>query len=362
MPPSSFDARLAGPSTPAVIVGGKKSKKKLFVIVALIVALLIGAAAAGFVFWYQNPDKMLSDGIVQTLQAKTTSYRGTFGADSSTMHLKVDLDGVYDTGAQNINANVVLSYGSVDYKVKGSVLIDKNTDVYLKIANLESIVAPLRAMVPEKSYDTFDKTVKKLDGKWIKINATELATYNPGFAKAQSCTSNAVQQTENNTPLLKEIEDNYKKNPFIKAGEKLGDKNGSTGFVLAVDQTKAKLFAVALKETQAYKTLHDCDSSFAIDENTFFKDMATDNTVRTEVWVNTWTHQVTTFAVNSESKDGGFTTALSLNPTFNTPVTIQAPSDAITLKDLQSELETLQQQTMMPTGSKASDTIQTPKV
>jgi hypothetical protein len=345
MTPSSFDAQSPTPQmpTPMAIGSAKKSKKKLFIIIAIILVVIIGGVAAVFAFWYQNPDKMVADGIVQTLQAKTTSYKGMISVDSSTFKVKVDLDGAYDAGAQNVNADITLSQGSVDYKLKGSVLIDANTDIYVKVANLEAVVAPLRTLFPEESQSAFDSTVEKLDDKWVKIDAAELATYNLGVSKIQGCTSNVVQQTENNMPLIKEIEDTYKKYPFITASEKLGDKDGSTGFVLATDREKAKSFAVALKETQSYKTLHDCDKSFTIDENKFFAGTDSDVTTRTELWVNTWTHQITTLSMTGKSDKNASTTTVMLNPTFNTAVSIKAPSDAITLRDLQTELETLQQ-------------------
>lgn len=341
--PSSFDAQPSVSPASVAMGSAKKSKKKLFIIIAAIIAVLLGGAAAAFVFWYQNPDKMIADGIAQTLQAKTTSYKGVINVDSSLIHAKVDLNGAYDMGAQNVDADVTLSFGNVDYKLKGSVLIDANTDIYLKVANLEAVVAPLRVMLPEESQASFDGIVKKIDDKWVKIDATELATYSAGISKVQSCISNAVQQTENNTSLLKEIEDNYKKYPFVTASEKLGEAGGSTGFVLTTDREKAKAFAVALKETQTYKTLHDCDNSFTIDENTFFANASNGSAMRTELWVNTWTHQITTLTTTGKTNNASVTTTLTLNPTFNTPVSIKAPSEAITLKELQAELEALQQ-------------------
>ena len=341
--PSSFDAQPSVSPAPVVMGSAKKSKKKLFIIIAAIIVVLIGGAAAVFAFWYQNPDKMIADGIAQTLQAKTTSYKGVINVDSSMIHVKADLDGAYDMGAQNVDADVTLSFGNVDYKLKGSVLIDANTDIYLKIANLEEVGAALRVMLPEESQASFDGIVKKLDDKWVKIDATELATYSAGVSKVQSCISNVVQQTENNASLLREIEDNYKKYPFVTASEKLGDAGGSTGFVLATDREKAKAFAVALKETQTYKTLHDCDNNFTIDENTFLANAGNGPTMRTELWVNTWTHEITTLSTTGKANDASVTTTLTLNPMFNTPVSIEAPSEAITLKELQAELGVIQQ-------------------
>lgn len=362
--PSSYDVQPAvSPIAPPAAVGSaKKSKKKLFGIITAIIVLLVGGAAAVFAFWYQNPDKMVADAIIQTLQARTTSYKGVINVDATIMHVKVDLDGAYQTGAQNVNADITLSYGNVDYKLKGSVLIDANTDMYLKVANLEAVVAPLRTMLPQESQASFDSTVKKIGDKWIKVDAAELATYSPGVSKVQSCVSNAVQQTENNTPLVKEIEDNYKKHPFVIVSEKLGESGGATGFVLATNPERAKAFAIALKETQVYKTLHDCDKNFTIDENKFFAGSSDDVTMRTELWVNTWTHQITKLATSGKSKNTNITTSLTLDPTFNEPVSIQAPSEVITLKELQAELEVLQQTMVQQQQARAAQPWQAPRV
>src|SRR5688572_24716296 len=137
--PSSFDTQpSASPMSPAMAVVGsaKKSKKKLFIVITAIFVSLLGAAAAVFAFWYQNPDKMVADGIMQTLQAKTTSYKGVINIDMTMVHVKADLDGAYQAGTQNVNADITVSYGGAEYKLKGTALIDANTDMYLKVANL----------------------------------------------------------------------------------------------------------------------------------------------------------------------------------------------------------------------------------
>lgn len=341
VPPSQFD----GPIVPPVMVASSKKpgkRKKIMIIVLIILLVLVGGGAVAYKLWYQNPEKVISDGIVHALQAKTTTYTGSLDVATGVAKVKVALNGNYKTGAQDVNADVTISMGNIDYKVKASVLVDDKSDLFIKVANLDAITAPMRVSIPESAQGSFDELVAKLNDRWIKISAEELATFNQGAAKSQACINNVVQQTENHTSLQQEIEELYKKNKFVIVSEQLGEKDGSTGYVLSVDQAKAKVFVADLKNTEAYKTLHDCDESFTISD-TLFEKPSEGPTVRTEVWVSTFTHQITKVSFSTTSSESDVTSKVEVNPTFNGDVTIKTPEQSMTLKQLQADFEAIQQ-------------------
>lgn len=344
VPPSQFDEPVA-PPTMAVPAKKPGKRKKITIIVLIILLFLVAGGAAAYKFWYQNPEKVISDGIVHALQAKTTTYTGSLDVATGAAKIKVALNGNYKTGAQDMNADVTISIGNIDYKVKASVLIDDKSDLFIKVANLDAITAPMRVSIPESAQGSFDDLVAKLNDRWIKISAEELATFNQDASKSQACINNVVQQTENHTSLQQEIEELYKKNKFVIVSEQLGDKDGSTGYVLSVDQAKAKVFVADLKNTEVYKTLHDCDDSFTISD-TLFEKTSEEPTVRTEVWVSAFMHRITKVSFSTTSSDSDVTSKVEVNPTFNGDVTIETPEQSTTLKQLQADFETVQQKAL----------------
>jgi hypothetical protein len=344
VPPSAFDV---GFSTPPPVVATKpKKKKKIFVILLAILLALVAGIAAAYQFWYQNPEKVVSDSIVHALQVKTTTYTGTVDLESDTAKVKVAIKGAYVTGAQNLDADITLSIGSISYTLAGIVLIDSNSDLYIKVANLGAIVAPLRATFPESAQASFDSLVSKIDNKWVKVSAEELATYNTNLAHSQACINNVVQQAENHASFLQEVEDIYKNNKFVTISEQLGEKDGSFGYVLTTDKDTMKSFAIALKNTEAYKTVHDCDANFTIDEDNLFGQAQEGATTRVELWVSKFRHQITQFSSVATQSQSSSTTSLVLKPVFDTDITVTAPEGATTLKQLQVEIEALQKAAM----------------
>lgn len=336
----------------------KKSRRKLWIIIVSIIIVLLGAAAAAYQFWYQHPEKVITDGIVHALKAKTTTYTGsvTYASDLGTMKLSVD--GVYDAGAQNLNANLAMTHQGQEFSVKGSVLVDKNSDLYVRLSNLDTVFESYLSDLPAETRANIDKIIAKVNGQWVKIEATELAAYNQTWSRSQTCWSNAVQQTENHAGFLEEIASIYQKNKFMAVTEQLAQQEGSFGYVLATDPAKTVAFVRELKNTQAYKTLHECDASFEINESDF--GTASDGAAyRNEVWVGMFNHQIT--KVTSTMTEGSDKGTLEVRPVFNQPVSVTAPEKSTTLKQLQADIEAvikdIQQAQMRQQGAGSGQSI-----
>ena len=86
-------------------------------------------------------------------------------------------------------------------------------------------------------------TVKKLDGQWLKLNASDIDQTTS--TDVMSCVSDALKKASDDS-AVQEIIDTYKANAFVNPGESLGTKNGSVGYVLDFDQNKAAAFRDAL--------------------------------------------------------------------------------------------------------------------
>lgn len=338
IPPSAFDS-LAAPSEfqPIQLQPVKpKSRRKLWIIIASILVVLLGGTGAAYQFWYQNPEKVVSDGVLHALQAKTTAYTGSVDVASEAGSLKFTVDGVYDTGAQNLSVDGTITFQDQEIRLKGSALVDRNSDLYVRFTDMDAVFDSFLPDLPQTAQTAIDRIIAKINGQWLKVEPTQVAAYNPGVSRSQTCWSNAIQQTENHASFLDEIAASYKKNKYVTISEQLGQKEGSFGYVLSVDRVKLNAFVGDIKNTQAYKTLHECDPSLRLDDQTLATAMD-GTTGRTEVWVSMFSHEITN--VTSKLSRQGTDTSLELRPIFNQPVSVAAPEKSVSLKDLQADIE-----------------------
>ena len=338
VPPSAFDT-LSAPSEfqPIQLQPSKpKSRRKLWIILVSVFVVLLGSTAAAYQFWYQNPEKVISDGVLHALQAKTTTYDGAVAFTSGETELKLNVNGVYDTGAQNLAADGTITVHGQELNVKGNALIDRNSDLYVRFTDLDAVFESLLPDMPEEAQAGIDQIIAKVNGQWVKVEPTEVAAYNPMASRSQTCWANTVQQTENHASFMEEIAASYKKNKFVTVSEQLGQKEGSFGYALSVDQAKMNGFIGDIQNTQAYKTLHECDPSIRLDERTF-AELGNGMTGRTEVWVSMFSHEIT--KVSGQASQYGGQASVELRPVFNRPVSVATPENAVTLKDLQSDIE-----------------------
>lgn len=326
----------APPSTPPI--PAPKKKKKLL-IGLIITALFLLVVSLLYALWFQNPNKVVSDGVMQAISAKTLAYTGTIAVVGDTK-MNVTLDGQGSTKGNDTNAKVVIDAQGKKYTLEGSGIVNDTGDFYFKIKNIDELINNYRTAVPAESQPLFDKIIEKINNKWIKISSEDLKKYNEDVAKAQKCMTVAVNKIQDDAATKSELMTIYKNHPFITIDKSLGGKDGSFGYVLTSDKEKAKTFATALKNTAVYKTLQKCDSSFTIKEDDLLKqDDKKGNKTDVEVWVHQWTHQITKVVLKDDSTANK--TNIAIEPTFNHPVTITSPKDATTLEQLQKDIAEL---------------------
>lgn len=331
----------------AFIGGGlatPKPKKKgliLGIIIAAALVILGGGAALAYNFWYQNPEKVLTDAVGNALRAKSVAYAGTLTAtnskDKST--ITVEISSASDnTGKGTADATVTLKVDDKSYTFKGAALTDSKGDLFVQAKDIrplyDSYVEELGVALPA-SLDTF---VDKINNKWIRISSSDLKelgyTTNDDVSK---CLSDVSKKLMGDEPTAKELKDLYQKNKFVVVDKKLGSRGDSLGYTLKGDEAAAKSFVKGLKDTAIYKEFQKCDDSFEINEDDLFQEADdTDTTATFEVWVSRWGHEFTEFKVDGKSQD--MTIAASLKPRFNQPVSAETPSEFLTIKELQDEL------------------------
>lgn len=341
-------------AAPQMITSSRRMKKPLILAIAAgAVVLLLGSTAAAYQFWYQNPDKVVTDAITKALNAKTMTYTGSIDTMGETT-VKVALNGSFNDSATANAAKITISSGAVSINVEGEAQTHKNGDLYVKIKNAKDLTKSLLSSSGmASSNQALDTFVAKIDNKWIKLTAKDLDGQTD--TTTTSCISDTLNKLQNDTATRREVTDLYAKQRFIVVKQSLGEKNGSLGYQLDVDNTKAKAFVTDLKKTKLYAAVQKCDKKFTLDEKDITKDDK-DTTGTLELWADKWTHELTKVNAMVSDKDGKATVVVE--PTFNKPVTITAPTDVMTIDQLKQEFTNLMMSLLgMPTDLSAMSSM-----
>lgn len=303
-------------------------------LLSLIVVLIVGALT--YAYWYQNPNRVVADGIMQALNSRSLTYTGVFASNSGNK-ITADFNGVADAQGGSVDMKLHLSALNKKYTIDGSGLLSDKGDLYFKVKNIDELVQNYRKSVPVSSQGLFDQIVAKINDKWIKISSDDLKSYSPEVATAQRCLTDAFKRMQTDETLRSEAVMAYKQHPFIMIEKTLGSKNGSLGYLLTIDSAKAKSFATAFRATALYKTLHACDKNLELKVGDLKADNQKNQNTNVELWVNNWTHQITKVVVADKKN----TTSLTVMPSFNKPVSVNAPRESTTLDQLQKDVQDL---------------------
>lgn len=354
--PTPMSSSLPPEITPEVAAHGSHSRptgitkvlrlpkrRRTFIITGVALLVAIGVILA-YNLWYQNPQKVITDGLAQAIAAKSVSYTAVFDAVGSNT-AKISVDGNALGGQQSGNATLSLSSAGKSYAIKGNVVLDKTNTVYFKLTNVNDLVKPYKAALPEKGRVLLDQLATKLGSNWIKLSATDLQNYNSGLATTQRCTTSAVNALQGDKAAAAELADVYKKHQFITIDKKLGSKNGSLGYQISADKKTSQAFAHDLQTTAIYKALHKCNPQFSASSMT---DFFGDTSGQTTIYVSRFAHQITSLSMASKDSRAKTSATFTIAPKFNVPVTITVPTKTTTVAQLLSDLQSVLQSANKP--------------
>lgn len=328
-------------SAPAFTPAKKPRKTGMIVGIIAAAALVVfgGGGVLAYNVWYQNPQKVITDAIMNAVTAKTAVFTGTLSVDNDQVKVGVEINAKGDDKNSDLSAKLKVTYQEKEYAIDAAAIYAESGDIYLKVEKLDDVATLIKEQFA--SYDTtgalskaIDKMVAKIDGTWIKISADDLKSYSEEASSAQTCIGDATKKFKDDKEAISEISTLYQNNQFITVKKDLGSKDGSIGYEIESDKDKAKAFATGLENTKIYKALHDCDESFTISSD----DLAADESKATgtvQIWVDAWSHQFTKIELNGES-DGTKVNATIL-PIFNKAVTVEVPTTSTTLTQLQED-------------------------
>lgn len=328
-----------------------KNKKKIFFGALISLAILLASSSSSFalVSWYQNPQKVITDSLINMLTTRASVYTGSVKFTSDDIKISVDLTAKQENlTAGSLAAKVTVNISGKDYDVNSDALMDSKGDLYIRLQNLGDIVNVAETslgIIPNSTnfLTSVDKLVKEIDGTWIKINNDDLKQYSSDTSTAKTCTSDALKKINSDKATYLELFDLYQKRQFIVMDKSLGQKGDSLGYSLKVDTTALKSFQEGLVKTKIYKSIHDCDSNIVANTTDIDK-VATSpaTTDKIELWTNIWSHQITKIVASSTDNNRTSFEA-TLMPQYNQKVTITAPSTSITVSQLQTYVQDVAQ-------------------
>ena len=346
----------SGPTTTdPVVVSTIPPKKKVSkgaiagIIVAGLLLVLGGGSALAYNFWYQNPDKVVSDAIVNAITAKTVSVTGSAEIKSKEYTLKIEAAGRNSLDANStFAAKLTVETDDVSYTVDAEALYGAEGDIYLKVNNAQELAQSFEEQSNgEVSLEVFDGVIKKIDSKWVKISAQDLGDFSDDLKEAQQCSADISKRLDSDNEFRKQVinetQDLYKAHPFIVVGDKIGSRTingqGSLGYVLTGDSKEADAFFTGFGNTALGKEFKKCN------EDVKFEDIVRDdfdkenNDTKTEaqIWVSRFGHTITEFNMKAEDADanGSFV----LRPIFNKNEAVEVPKDVIPFSELKADIE-----------------------
>ncbi len=328
----------------------RRRRKGLLIggILAGALVLLGGGGALAYNLWYQNPDKVVHDAIVNMIKAKTIQGTGNFVVSSDDYKITVKTDGRSDSASGLVNVEADFEFGSdaakFALKLHGSGMY-KDDVFYVKLGGVREIFDTFAANAEDIDTRTKNQiiaVIDKIDDKWISIKASDYEDVSKEVSEQQACISRAMKTLSQDESVERELVDLYKANQIVQVVNQLDTRDGSFGYEIELDRDKAAAFVEGIADTTYGKSMKECDDSIdfkEIAESVKKADLdgSSKPRVRMELWVSRFGHEITEFSVKVE--DDTASAEFVTNPEFNKDVTIEAPSDAISLKDLMADIE-----------------------
>ena len=342
-PPTNTAATMPRP-TASLRIRRISSKKWFKLVVAGAGLFMFVIAVLAYNLWYQNPQKVITDGFTQAVAAKSVSYAASFKT-TGTNAAEISVDGRAISGLQSGDATLSFTSAGKSYAVKAAIVLDKANNVYLKLTNVKDLVKPYRAELSKNGQTALDQLTAKLGGDWIKLSATDVKNYNSELATTQQCMAVAANLLKTNKVAAREFANVYKKHQFITIDKYLGAKGGSLGYQISANKTVSKAFTRDFQTTAVYKALHDCNPQILPSTLT---DSLNGSVGQTTIYVSRFAHHITSLAVASRDSKAKTSTTFTVEPKFNVPVTIQVPTKTTTIAQLLSDLQAVLQSASKP--------------
>lgn len=320
-------------------------------IIAGALVLLGGGSALAYTSWYQHPDKVVHDAIINTLHAKTFTATGTmsYTSDDVTVDITLDTKSDQTNGEFNLNAKIAVDTPEMkqDFAVGGSGRMIDDT-LYFKVTGVKETAEDVIAQSGEEFPPYATSIIEKIDNKWISVKPSDYEDAYEDISEQQACLTDLSKKIQSDKAMLREVTDLYREHTIVTVKEELGSKSiqnvGSLGYKVGFDQAAAASFVRGLDGTQLGNELKACNDevNFAEIADELAEDTASESEKEptVELWVSRFGHKVTEVSIYGDSENGD-RLSMMLQPVFDTNITVEAPQDATSFKTVMEEIQAI---------------------
>lgn len=361
-PPSQTQA-FSGGSEPIAAPKKKRPGKKILLVVSMV--LLLGMGGGAFAYWQilnNSPEKVLADALSNTLKdvldKKPIELKGTVKYESKNSRtpftVAVDLGAkwVGENGETNVKVNVKAN-NTIDVTVNAAFVAEGSKAVYFKVNDLQKTIDDVMAMgSPEaKLPPVYDALIKKIDGNWIKIDQETITEVGLSSSEEElsKCTTafDELRISDGDKGRVKEI---FKNNQFAVASEELPSEDvegeSSYHYKLDLNQDAGLRFAKDFIELESFKGVkeaceiksEDLDKAISDLKNQTDTEATSDVKPVFELWVSKSKRYPTKVKISANEKEISMESITTVNIDAQN-LSVEIPTDFITYKDLQKEIE-----------------------
>lgn len=367
---------------PRAVSAQPAKKSRLGLILGLVgggIALL--ALIAGvllYFFWYQNPHKVVTDGVANLVSARHASYSmggditpsstSTSGPSKVTYRVnlqhtnqaaggngEVTMD-LPQVGEMTVKADIYMDREATYFRVNGvkkiyekyvDAMIDQSMKRYSSSSMTDEEKDTARSKMREQYAKQALPIIEKIDGKWVKMTQDEMLKMSPNRTTTQQCTDaiNAMYDTK----ARNEIAAVLRKHGDVFTVEKMNKPaidNGAVGYKVTVaspSSHEARSLSRDLGNTRVGELLRRCSDATSTRVTT----RQNGRTIKTErrsvisapdfsqidleLWVSPFSHDVKRIVMKPTSQSSQQPVTINVN---DTKVDLRKPSDSIPYSEL----------------------------
>lgn len=367
---SQSELQSTGSAAQASTLSKKKKTKLIIGIVAgSLTLMLLLVAILLYFLWWQNPQKIVTDAIANSITTKKAISSGKLTIDAGNKSkLELDIKAATDAPKTkaDVTAKLTVDNMSESINLQSSFVLDEKGTIYIKIEGMKKLVDAVVDMAMKldrtaqssmrqldvsartKYYEAFrkqitekvDPIVAKLENKWLKISINDLAQ-----DKSTKCLVGAIHKMQTDDSVKREIADLYAKNGFLIVDDKvkLESRNGGRGFEIDLGnsqtQSLAKEFSRGLQESQIGKEIEGCGNTSRSENSRRYNRSGTfsKGDAKLRLWVNEMSHTLKAVEFIGSGENN---TKISMSMEFDPGKSeqIDVPSNTEDLQDVVKEL------------------------
>ena len=304
------------------------SRRTLIIIVGALMAVIGTVAVAFAYFWYQqSPDRIVMDAVMHSLDAKSTRYEGKLFLLGSP-EPQITYKGAFGDGKSKLDVTVGMPSGIEFTQLNTSTVATKD-DLYLKIDQASRLISETAPPAIKETFEPHLSLIRQeVDGKWLKVNPSDIDMYQP-ITQVSQCAASLFQLfTTSDSSAYNKVFDVYKQYPFLKVSESAHSTGQIGKYLLTLDADTYDQFKEKLYKSAFYASLALCNREAHDIKTNDIRQMAITLTIDKSK------REVIDMVMTQGGVQGS---KLVLTPVFNETVSVQVPTETARIGDIQAK-------------------------